>query len=272
MILPHISRRTRILLLLPPIVLMSVVCLGSLFIVIYNTLFFKPTEVLEFVAEPDADGKLTFRGPTYQFRAWPAEVISAWIVTDNEFPFVVDLSIDRRQLGTPEAPIEDRIICRPNGVCTDTCHLGSPCEDIADGWYDVEVVPPSQSYWVNYPPFNFRPEGWTGLGCVDPGKAGLELCPDSGDKTAPGPLMPAIEGADPGVWFSTERDAAGYPMFVAACANKRCRRIIERDGALLRITFSFKELENWQRFNAGLRDFAARLIEPLPGGRDRNHQ
>jgi hypothetical protein len=62
MVLPHISKRTWILMLLASIPMMGGL-LAILFIA-FVTFFSQPIEVLPFVSKPDADGKLTYRGPT----------------------------------------------------------------------------------------------------------------------------------------------------------------------------------------------------------------
>jgi hypothetical protein len=58
---------------------------------------------------------------------------------------------------------------------------------------------------------------------------------------------------------------------VAHCAAEQFRGSIEWYGARLDITFSSKELKNWQRFDAGLHEFAAKLIEPISGEIDHAH-
>jgi hypothetical protein len=74
---------------------------------------------------------------------------------------------------------------------------------------------------------------------------------------------PAIRDASALVWVSTAHDTNERPTFVADCAGEQCRRNIERNGARLEVTFSVGELDDWQRFDAGLHEFAARLIEQV---------
>jgi hypothetical protein len=48
---------------------------------------------------------------------------------------------------------------------------------------------------------------------------------------------------------------------VASRAVTKGIRNIEWRGARLQVTFHVHELDDWQRFDAGLRSFAERLIE-----------
>jgi hypothetical protein len=79
---------------------------------------------------------------------------------------------------------------------------------------------------------------------------------------------PAIAGAADYFWVSKARDIEGHPTFVAHCVVEQCSGSIERYAARLDITFSSLELDNWQRFDAGLHDFAASLIEQILGDID----
>jgi len=279
MALLHISRRTRILLLFPPIFLMSLVCLGFLILVISVTFFSEPTEVVPFVVKPGADGKLAFPGPTYQFRVWPTEFEAAWRYSNRNIPFVVSLSIDRRKLGSLEAPSERQpiIVCGAYG-CNIVCPGSRPCDDkIGNGWYIVNVVPVDVEFGNDPSSLRLGPEAGTGIRCGDTNKDGLQLCWDPVHNTPSEPVANVrsvsyepVEGSTSDFWVSTAKDTAGHPTFVARCAVKECRGSIERYGARLDITFSSRELDNWQRFDSGLHDFALRLIEPLSNTSDDN--
>jgi hypothetical protein len=283
MIVPRISRRTRILLMIPPVFLISLVCLGALVVVIYSAFFYlgELTEVVPFVTKPDVDGKLTFPGPTYRFRVSPTEFSSAWKYSTRDLPFMVHLLLDRRELGALEAPSEQRplIVCGANG-CNYYCLSSRPCEnDIGNGWYSVDIFPAFDEYGLSFRPLSLGPVSGTGVRCADAGKAGLDLCWDPARTTPSGPLTnvrsvsyPAIEGRESEPWVSTTSDMAGHPTFVTLCVVDRCSGTIERFGARLQITFNSRELDNWQRFDAGLHDFAARLIEPLSDRSDHGRQ
>jgi hypothetical protein len=276
MALLHISKRTRILLLFPPILLVSVVCLGSLFFVIFASFFSQPTEVLPFISKPDADGKLTLRGPTYQLRVWPTEVSSAWMYSNRKLPFVVALSVDRRKFGALEAPGEPSVVCKADGSCSDSCAGAAPCEDIKNGWYRVDVYPASQDFGKDRRALNLGPAAGTGILCGNSVQRGLQLCWDPLRGNAPFPVSevrsvsyPAVRQASAYVWISSTNDEKGRPIFVADCTIAQCNSDIERDGAKLLVAFSPNELNNWERFDMELHDFAARLIEPLAGESDR---
>jgi hypothetical protein len=273
MILPHIRRRTSILLLFSWILLGSVAGIGF---VIFVAITAEYTEEVPFVPKPNADGKLTFPGPTYQLRAWPTEFAYARINSNGEFPFVVVFSIDRRQFGALEAPEKPRVVCGSYG-CSYSCTGSVFCEGVENGLYRVNVVPASRESILDLPLLNEGPAAGTDFRCGDAGLAGLELCWDPVRKMPSQPVAnvrsvsyPAVGAAD--VWISTARDSTGHPIFVASCIAQNCCRSIERHGARLDITFSSGELDNWQRFDMGLHDFAARLIEPRVNGSDQGRR
>ena len=133
------------------------------------------------------------------------------------------------------------------------------------------VLPVSNSLGSDPRALNLGPIAGTGFSCADVGRPKLELCWDPTRINPPEPLTnvrsvsyPAIKQAAAYVWISTARDVDGRPTFIADCAVDLCHRNIERDGARLEITFHARELDDWQRFEAGLQEFAAKLIEPLP--------
>jgi hypothetical protein len=247
-----------------------VCCLIALAVALNQSSDAPPMEV-----RPDADGKLTFHGPGYRFRVWPKQVALMVSTESRSGPTVVELSVDRREFGAPEAPGEASVTCRPDGSCSDSCSDGRPCYDIRNGWYRVNVLPASQSWGHDPHELNLGPRVGAGFRCADAKRPGLELCwdPVRIGRLREDPLgpvtdtrsvsYPAIRDASALVWVSTAHDANGRPTFVADCAGEQCRRNIERDGARLEITFSVQELDNWQRFDARLHEFAARLIEPV---------
>jgi hypothetical protein len=227
------------------------------------------SDVLPIVVKPDADGKLTFRGPSYQFRAWPNQLaFVASMDSNGKPPLFVELSIDRREFGGSEAPGNPRVVCRADGSCIDSCSPGSPCEDIRNGWYRLDVLPALEAWGEDPRPLNLGPVAGTGVLCASAGRAGLELCWDPVRPSPPQAALDARSVSYPGakgawaIWVSTARDADGHPTFVTNCGGGLCRKNIERLGARLEITFPPSELDHWQRFDAGLHDFAARLIEP----------
>jgi hypothetical protein len=64
-------------------------------------------------------------------------------------------------------------------------------------------------------------------------------------------------------WVSVTRDPDGLPLFYTTCNSDSCKRFIETAGATIEIEFPFSSLKNWQRIEAGLHEFAKRLIEPV---------
>jgi hypothetical protein len=231
------------------------------------------TEVLWFVPKPDVDGRLRFRGPTYQFRVSPERFVSASIWSNQDIPFYVGLSIDRREFGAPQPAVrqEPRLVCGESGPCRYVCLEHDNCESLRNGWYRVHVLPAEWEFGPDPRALNEGPVDGAGILCGDAGKAGLEFCWDPFLKTPSIPLKDIAEASYPaamrsreGVWVSISRDASGRPDFVARCNIDTCTRSIEWKGARFDIDFSSSELDDWKRFNAGLYDFAARLIETLP--------
>ena len=93
---------------------------------------------------PDREGNLTFHGPDYQLRV-PRDQVAVMMSQ------TVELSVDRREFGSPDAPGPPRIVCTSGGSCIDYCAPAEvarerPCADIRDGWYRVTVGPISQKW------------------------------------------------------------------------------------------------------------------------------
>jgi hypothetical protein len=223
---------------------------------------------------PDREGKLTFHGPDYQLRA-PRDQVALVSGTPHGSQRV-DLSVDRREFGSPDAPGPPRIVCTSGGSCSDSCagteNVPPPiCYDLENGWYRVMVAPISEGWggreWL-IPPRNAGP----GFRCGDDGHSGLEFCWDRARYTPSWPIAnvhdvpyEAIRQSAAATWVSIARDADGLPTFYAICAGHHfCWRFIEKAGARVRLDFPFAELDNWQRLDAGLRGFADRLIVPSP--------
>jgi hypothetical protein len=236
----------------------------------------------------DADGKLTYHGLGYRLRVWPNQVSQAvWIEGAlKRGPVIVMLSIDRREFGAPEAPGAPRVTCKADGSCSDSCAGEWSCDDLKNGWYRVVVLPLAETWGVDPHELNLGPQMGTGFLCADSKRPGLEVCWDPAriermpkehlpknprfrDDTLQSvsnvrPVWyPAIKNAAAYVWVSAVRDVDGRPAFIASCGPYQCRHSIEQRGARLDVTFSSDELDHWQRFNAGLHDFAARLIESV---------
>lgn len=256
--------------LFPLILFVSIACLGSLFFFIYATFFNQPVEIVKFASKPDADGRLTFRGPTYQFRVSPADVSSALRASNSDSPFVVILSIDRRRFGASDQPGAPSIVCKADGSCRDLCADGVPCEDIKNGWYRVYVYPTSQDWGADRGALSIGPGPGIGALCGNSQQRGLMLCWDSIRVGTPFSVTnvrsvsyPATKTASAYVWVSIASDATGKPVFVADCTVAQCDTSVERNGAKVLITFNPKELDDWQRFNEGVNHFVTSLIEPL---------
>ncbi len=224
---------------------------------------------------PDREGKLTFHGPDYQLRA-PRDQVA--VVSRNpDGSQTVELSVDRREFGSPDKSGPRRIVCTPGGSCIDYCAPAEvarerPCADIVDGWYRVTVGPISQKWGLrewSIPPRDAGP----GFRCGDDGHSGLEYCWDPVRYTPTWPVAnvhdvpyDAIRQSAGSTWVSIARDADGLPTFYAMCAGRVfCSRFIDKAGARVELDFAFAELHNWQRLEAGLRGFADRLIVPSPG-------
>jgi hypothetical protein len=223
---------------------------------------------------PDREGKLTFHGPDYQLRA-PRDQVA--IVNGNpDGSQTVELSVDRREFGSPDAPGPPRIVCTVGRSCSDYCMATKdapfpPCPDLVNGWYRMTVRPISQTLgfreWL-IPPRDAGP----GFRCGDDGHSGLEFCWDPARYTPNWSVAnvhdvpyEAIRQSAAVTWVSIARDADGLPTFYAICAARVfCWRFIEKAGALVRLDFPFAELDNWQRLETGLRGFADRLILPSP--------
>jgi hypothetical protein len=180
---------------------------------------------------PDREGNLTFHGPDYQLRVPRDQVAVVMSQT-------VELSVDRREFGSPDAPGPPRIVCTSGGSCIDRC-AGTenvpppPCYDLENGWYRVLVGPISQTWGLrewSTPPRDAGP----GFSCGDDGHFGLEYCWDPARYT---PSWPVANVHD--VPYDAIRQS--------------------------RIDFAFTELDHWQRLEAGLRGFADRLIVPSTG-------
>ena len=216
---------------------------------------------------PDRDGKITFREREFVFRAPPSQV--ALVVRYiGEGETSVELSVDRREFGSQESPGKPRLTCM-GSICTDVCANGASCPDVAEGWYRVMVFPRSQGWGTDRHQLNMGPQAGSGFRCAEANHAGLELCWDPQRKTPSGPLSdvrevayPAIKQSTASTWISKKLDAEGHPVFVATCGSGLCERDIERAGAKLQVTFHARELDDWERLDAGLRAFAERLVQP----------
>ena len=115
--------------------------------------------------------------------------------------------------------------------------------------------------------------GVAGALCATTNRPGLELCWDPIrvarsrlESIAPitdirSVSYSSLKEASAFVWVSTSYNSGGFPTFVADCTTVQCISGLEQEGARIEVTFASAELDNWQRFNIGLRDFAARLIE-----------
>jgi hypothetical protein len=230
---------------------------------------------------PDREGKLTFHGPDYQLRA-PRDQVALVSVTPHGSQRV-DLSVDRREFGSPDAPGPPRIVCTSGGSCGDSCagteNVPPPiCYDLENGWYRVMVAPISEGWggreWL-IPPRNAGP----GFRCGDDGHSGLEFCWDRARFTPSWPIAnvhdvpyEAIRQSAAATWVSIARDADGLPTFHADCPGRVvCSRFIEKAGARIELDFPFAELDNWQRLETGLRGFADRLILPSPSQKWRHY-
>jgi hypothetical protein len=223
--------------------------------------------------QPDREGKVTFRGPNYEFRV-PREQF-ANVIRNPDHKDIVELSVDRREFGSPNAPGPRRISCTPGWTCTDYCAPTSetklpPCPDIMNGWYRVTVIPASLNWgraeWPHLPA-NAGP----GFSCGDDGHPGLEFCWDPARYTPTRPVTDvhevpysAIRQSAGMTWVSIARDADGLPSFYTSCNFQSCWRFIEHAGATVRLDFAFSELSNWQRIEARLHSFAEHLIKPAP--------
>lgn len=221
--------------------------------------------------QPDRDGKVTFRGPNYQFRVPREQFVT--IIRNPDHNDIVELSVDRREFGSPDTPGPPRISCTPDWTCTDYCASTKetipPCPDIATGWYRVTIIPASLN-WENrewrYPPQNAGP----GFSCGDDGHRGLEFCWDPARYTPTQPVTnvhdvpyAAIRQSAAMTWVSITRDAEGLPLFYTHCGFQSCWRFIEHAGATVRLDFAFSELNDWQRIEARLHAFAEDLIKPI---------
>jgi hypothetical protein len=207
------------------------------------------------------EGLVTFREHGFQFRVPPNQI--AQVVALPNGQTLVELSVDRREFGALAPPGKLRISCS-NGSCTDLCADGPPCPDLNAGWYRVTVIPAPLPRGADPHPLNRGPQPGTGYRCVEAGHGGLELCWDprrvTPDVSSTREVAyPALRDAAAYTWISRSFDAGGHPNFVASCAGTMCIRNIERRGARLQVTFHVQELDDWQRFDAGLRSFAERL-------------
>ena len=219
---------------------------------------------------PDADGKFTFHGPGYGFRVAANQLATTWTLEGSALdnPVFVALSIDRREFGATKPPGKPRVICKPDGDCTDDCEGGWSCDDLLNGWYRVHVLADARLGTI-LQALGRGPEEGVGFRCGVSTRASLELCWDPARVTPPWPITnlrlvsyPEVKQAAAFVWISLERDADERPLFVASCTTTHCERQIEYGGARLEITFDPIELDDWRRFDLGLHEFAERLIVP----------
>jgi hypothetical protein len=215
---------------------------------------------------PDRDGKITFREREFVFRAPPSQVAQV-VRFLGEGETSVELSVDRREFGSLEPPGKPRLTCM-GSICTDVCADGASCPDVTEGWYRVRVLPRSHSWGTDPHQLNMGPQAGSGFRCADANHAGLELCWDPQRITPSGPISdvreiayPAIKQAAASTWISKTLDADGHPVFVTTCAVDLCERTIEWGGARLQVTFHVRELDDWERFDAGLQVFAERLVQ-----------
>src|ERR1700722_356370 len=122
------------------------------------------------------DGMVTFQGPGYRFRVRPEQL--ATVIASQ----IAELSIDRRQFGSPETPGPPRVSCTPDGTCQDICEgtatFTPGCPDIKNGWYRLTIIPTS-SHWggVGLRELPRRNAGPV-FSCGDDGHLGLEICWD----------------------------------------------------------------------------------------------
>ena len=213
---------------------------------------------------PDRDGLVTFRQREYQFRARPDQIAMVLFKPDGQT--VVELSMDRREFGASPPTGMPRLSCIKD-ECVDICASGVPCHDLNTGWYRVTILPAAHSWGTDPRPLNRGPHSGTGHRCAEAGRSGLELCWDP-NRLAPNQTLseirevyyPALQGAAAYTWISRALDSSGRPAFVANCAANQCARNIEWGGARLQFEFHVSELDDWQRFDAGLFDFAKVLI------------
>jgi hypothetical protein len=192
-------------------------------------------EVKPLQVKPDADGKLTYHGPGYRFRVWPNQAAqNVWIEDALERgPVVIMLSIDRREFGAPEAPAAPTITCKADGSCSDSCADGRGCEDLANGWYRVTVLPVAETWGVDPHKLNLGPQMGTGFSCADSKRPGLEVCWDpariDGLRRGRRPNAPRFRddtlfsesNARP-VWYPAIKDAAAYVWVSTAASASNC--------------------------------------------------
>jgi hypothetical protein len=213
---------------------------------------------------PDWEGKLTFDGPGYRLRVPREQVVYG---SSRDGFRLVWLSIDRRELGSPDEPGPPRIVCAKGwfgffGFCRDLCETEDYCEH--NGWYNVLILPASQE-WGRIGGPSQRSDST--LNCGNDGLPGLEYCWDSWRLKPSWPVSNVYAVRNWNIlestWVNMDRDADGAPTFYVSCpARSVCTRDIEKGGARVQLRFPFSELENWQRLEPAFRKFVDRLIEP----------
>jgi hypothetical protein len=212
-------------------------------------------------------GGITFDEGDFRFHA-TASQLSGPVEIFPDGKRLVELSIDRREFGATERLGEPIVSCSDGFNCMDICEGGNPCPDLERGWYRVIVVPTSVSWGPDPRPLNAGPLPGTGYRCGDAGRVGLELCwdpnrskPDLEVSDIRDVAYPALRDAAAYTWVSKTTNTQGPPAFVATCGGTICYRDIERGSARLQVTFDARELDEWQRFNAGLLRLADHLIK-----------